>query len=83
MDTDSITSADAKEAETSSQSKHLESKNKGIGVKSSSLIPGNYTNSIAKQQNVSRSSETPEGLDMNDVHSGQTISSPGKDKFSW
>ena len=36
MDTDSITSADAKEAETSSQSKHLESKNKGRGVKSSS-----------------------------------------------
>ena len=74
------TNADAKEAETSSQPEHLEAKNQGKGVKRSQdkdIDPA--------QQSVSRSSETPEGLEqyMNDVQIGQTISSPGKGKFSF
>ena len=77
MDTDSNANSDAKEPDTSTESKLRESKNQGRGVN-----PDNYTDT-AQQQNVSRSSETPEGLetDMSDVQIGQTISSPGKGKF--
>ena len=77
MDTDSNANSDAKEPDTSTESKLRESKNQGRGFN-----PDNYTDT-AQQQNVSRSSETPEGLepDMSDVLIGQTISSPGKGKF--
>ena len=82
MDSVNNTNADAKEAETSTEPKHRESKNQGRGVKSSRF--NNYTDTI-QQQNVSRSSETPEGLetDMSDVQIGKAISSPGKGKFSF
>ena len=83
METESNTNADAKEAETSTQLKHRESKNQGRGVKSSKYHPENYTDTA--QQNVSRSSETPEGFetDMNDAQIGHTSSSPGKGEFSF
>ena len=81
MDSVNNTNADAKEAETSTEPKHRESKNQGRGVKSSRF--NNYTDT-AQQQNVSRSSETPEDLetDMNDVQIRQTSSSSGKGTFS-
>ena len=84
MDTDSNANSDAKEPDTSTESKLRESKNQGRGVKSSRYNPENYTDT-AQQQNVSRSSETPEDLetDMSDVQIGQAISSPGKGKFSF
>ena len=64
--------------------KKRESKNEGRGVKSSRFNPENYTDT-AQRQNVSRSSETPDGLepDMNNVQIGQTSSSPEKGKFSF
>ena len=82
MDSVNNTNADAKEAETSTEPKHRESKNQGRGVKSSRF--NNYTDN-GRQQIVSRSSETPEDLetDMNDVQIGKTSSSPGKGKFSF
>ena len=82
MDSVNNTNADAKEAETSTEPKHRESKNQGRGVKSSRF--NNYTDN-GRQKNVSRSSETPEDLetDMSDVQIGQTISSPGKGNFSF
>ena len=61
MDIDYNANADAKEPDTSAESKHRESKNKGRGVKSSGFDTDNYTDTT--QQNVSRSSETPEGLE--------------------
>ena len=81
MDTDDKTNADAKEAETSPELKHRESKNQGRGVKSSRL--NNYTDTI-QHQNVSRSSETPEDLEThtNNVQIRQTSSPPGKGTFS-
>ena len=67
------TNADAKEAETSSQPEHLESK----GAKR-----GQGKDIDTAQQSVSRSSDPPEGLetDMSDDQIGQTSSSPGKGK---
>ena len=84
MDTDDNANVESKEAETSTEAKIRESKNEGRGVKSSRFYPLKYTDT-AQQQNVSRSSETPEGLepDMSDVQIGQTISTPGKGKFSF
>ena len=74
MDSVNNTNADAKEAETSSQPEHLESK----GAKR-----GQGKDIDTTQQSVSRSSEPPEDLetDMSDALIGQTISSPGKGKL--
>ena len=78
MDTDDNTNADAKEAETSSQPEHVESKYQGKGVER-----GQDKDIHTAQQSVSRSSEPPEDLetDMSDALIGQTSSSPGKGKL--
>ena len=78
MDSVNNTNADAKEAETSSQPEHLESKYQGKGVKR-----GQDKDIHTAQQSVSRSSEPPEDLetDMSDALIGQTISSQGKGKL--